>query len=222
MKKGRGAADLTVKSHIMPKVFRRATPAEIRATLKQMSPEDRQRYRRVVAFEKWQSAPYDGIKGELPVWVPRYFRNIFSSLQGSLFRAVFVKQTTYKQLKKCLDGMPRRRIQLLAWMPRYPWIADVWRLAEIKWAVDHGEVEGLRFFGGDRAASGAKQYRGAKAAHEKTHGTAEERDAKYESYRKAAEELKAKNPCLSKTDIRKRVASRFRVSPKTIQRNVKI
>jgi hypothetical protein len=68
------------------------------------------------------------------------------------------------------------------------------------------------------ARIGKKSLDGSKRGHEETHGTPEEKKARHEKYKAEFDRLREKNPSLSDHAIDVRVAEKFEVNSKTIQR----
>ena len=72
------------------------------------------------------------------------------------------------------------------------------------------------------AERGKKTLDGARRGHEAAHGTDQQKQAKRASYQQTVDDLRARNPELSRTAIRKSAAKKEGVSPITIKRYTSI
>lgn len=68
-------------------------------------------------------------------------------------------------------------------------------------------------------ARGRKVVAGSKAAHAKTHGTPEQKAARWKSYQDWIVDLHALRPTLSYSDLQRRAAAHFKTAKRTIQRH---
>lgn len=98
-------------------------------------------------------------------------------------------------------------------------IDDIGYLAQLAYAVRLGKKEGLILLAGKDAARGRKNVDGAKKGHEETHGTPEEKAARWAGYQAALERVHEEHPTRLIGACQQQVADDAGVSLKTIKRH---
>jgi len=117
----------------------------------------------VAELEQWERAPYDGIKGFPPEWVPEPLRKAFSIARASLFHLVHNGQAPYPDIRSWFDSLledrsGRQAIVLMLLRNKMPhaikYADSLWDLARLYQAISLGEIEGLRRLAGENAVVG--------------------------------------------------------------------
>lgn len=95
-----------------------------------------------------------------------------------------------------------------------------------RWAIEHiYNTTGVKFPGiysiAYAADSGERVLTGASRGHVKTHGSAKDKNERWNNYKNLLEEKMANNPHLNVTEARRRVANEVGVSLKTIERHTR-
>ena len=120
-------------------------------------------------LEQWERAPYDGIKGFPPEWVPEPHREAFSIERAMLCSLVCDGQASYADIRAWFDSLVedrsgRQAIILMLLKNRIPHAtryADPLRnLAWLYQAISLGEIEGLRRLAGENAVAGFRARTG--------------------------------------------------------------
>lgn len=120
----------------------------------------------VAAYKHWEDAPYDGIKGYPPEWVPTPFRDQFRSARNVLFLSAYEKRATYEDIQKRFDYVVQHKhgfLELAVTKDCRPYDTQLRILLQLYKAVQLGPEEGLRELAGDVAVAGLR----ARTGHQK-------------------------------------------------------
>lgn len=114
-------------------------------------------------LERWEQAPYDGIKGSPPEWVPPPFRKKFYSARGDLFNVIDQNTARYPEIRSRFDDLVKNKYYAFAlamMKDKRLYDESLFFLVDLYKKVQLGEVEGLRQLAGDAAVAGARSQTG--------------------------------------------------------------
>ena len=112
-----------------------------------------------LALEEWEQAPYDGIKGRLPAWIPEPMRKEFGVKQARLFFLVEDKHVRYQAIRERFDWLIATkygRLVLAMSKDHKPYDDEIDTLVRIYNAVQLGPERGLEKLAGKDAVNGYK------------------------------------------------------------------
>ena len=121
----------------------------------------------VAAYKHWEDAPYDGIKGYPPEWVPTPFRDQFRSARNVLFLSAYEKRATYEDIQKRFDYVVQHKhgfLELAVTKDCRPYDTQLRILLQLYRSVQLGPEEGLRRLAGEVAVAGIR----ARTGHQKS------------------------------------------------------
>ncbi|MBX3325164.1 MAG: hypothetical protein U0223_07495 [Nitrospira sp.] len=106
---------------------------------------------------EWEHAPYDGIKGSPPSWIPEPIVREFDMARSSLFFLVEEQQVCYEEIRERFDyciAHKYGRLALALIRDNKPYNTALDYLARIFNAVQLGPQQGLEKLAGKDAANG--------------------------------------------------------------------
>jgi len=114
-------------------------------------------------LEQWERAPYDGIKGCPPAWVPEPHRKQFGLARRCLFFLVEEKKVSYAEIRSRFDYLIKEKYGAIALAimkdPRH-YDDHLQTLLTIYKANQLDEEEGLRQLAGETAVVGYRALTG--------------------------------------------------------------
>lgn len=118
-----------------------------------------------------KAAPYDGVMGEPPAWVPDWHRNEFFSLRDQL---LLTKRVPSEKALRWLDAFTRLGERGYESATRHIPLDEldaVGKLASLRDVVSLGEEKGLKLLAGEDAVQGRAVMRGRRKGSKKTGDT---------------------------------------------------
>jgi hypothetical protein len=111
--------------------------------------------------EQWEQAPYDGIKGFPPKWVPEPRRDEFVRSRVVLCSLICDGKASYLDIKTRFDSLVHDKYEAINLMllknsmpDAVPYAVPLFDLALLYRAISLGEIEGLRRLAGENAVAG--------------------------------------------------------------------
>lgn len=184
----------------------------------------------------WLNPEYDGIRGEIPAWMPEADRGEFARLRYQLFNAVCRAEFSIEELmaffrlerdnKPVENGNGSVTVYLLE--PTNPNLAmyrdDIFDLVSLHKCVLLGPELGLKRRLGESLFKdvhrGVRVLGGLKAAHEKTHGTQAQKKVRWAGQQAEVDRIFVAHPNWSWEEIKRHAAKTCGVHTKTISRRV--
>jgi hypothetical protein len=106
---------------------------------------------------EWEQAPYDGIKGGLPSWIPEPVKREFNTERGKLFFLVEEQQVRYEEIRERFDyriAYKYSAVELALSRDNKSYGTAIDSLVRIYNAVQLGPEQGLGKLAGTDAVSG--------------------------------------------------------------------